>query len=270
VTRNGQPDPTRTPTSAYAYTGREWDSETQLQYNRNRWYNPNLGRWLSQDPIGFRAGDPNLYRYVGNNTVNSTDPSGLQPSGQLGHWYIDKCFRDAAIYWTEFFFGGHFNRDEYVPPNKIGGGGALGGAVSHLTLDLVPTEAPWNAATTDGDRFGTVVATTCGIVALRSYSRVDAVAFSQTVFTDLVTVSRWGRPGLQTGDWVMRGPKSYWTYARSGKWESKWTLNFSNTPASYACGQEFVVPCSTLRWPRGWNRFRGAFGQRIYIGPGLD
>jgi RHS repeat-associated protein len=48
-----------------------------LQYNRNRWYDPNLGRWLSQDPIGFSAGDPNLYRYVGNNVPNLADPSGL-------------------------------------------------------------------------------------------------------------------------------------------------------------------------------------------------
>jgi RHS repeat-associated protein len=36
------------------------------------------GRWLQQDPILFRAGDPNLYRVVGNNPTNKVDPSGLQ------------------------------------------------------------------------------------------------------------------------------------------------------------------------------------------------
>ncbi len=36
-----------------------------------------MGRWLSQDPIGFAAGDANLYRYVGNGATNATDPSGL-------------------------------------------------------------------------------------------------------------------------------------------------------------------------------------------------
>jgi hypothetical protein len=41
-------------------------------------YDPTVGRWLSQDPIGFKAGDPNLYRYVGNSPTNATDPSGLQ------------------------------------------------------------------------------------------------------------------------------------------------------------------------------------------------
>jgi hypothetical protein len=36
------------------------------------------GRWLSEDPIGFAAGDANLYRYVGNGPVNATDPLGLE------------------------------------------------------------------------------------------------------------------------------------------------------------------------------------------------
>jgi RHS repeat-associated protein len=33
--------------------GREADSETGLQYNRARYYDPKVGRWLSQDPLGF-------------------------------------------------------------------------------------------------------------------------------------------------------------------------------------------------------------------------
>lgn len=41
-------------------------------------YNPTIGRWISEDPIGFQAADPNLYRYVGNSPTNYTDPSGLQ------------------------------------------------------------------------------------------------------------------------------------------------------------------------------------------------
>jgi len=61
----------------YLYTAREFDVDTGLQYNRNRWYDSNTGRFLSEDPIGF-AGDPsNLYRYVGNGPTNGTDPSGL-------------------------------------------------------------------------------------------------------------------------------------------------------------------------------------------------
>jgi hypothetical protein len=40
-------------------------------------FDPRIGRWLSQDPIGFQAGDTNLYRYVENDPTNATDPSGL-------------------------------------------------------------------------------------------------------------------------------------------------------------------------------------------------
>jgi hypothetical protein len=42
-------------------------------------FDPSQGRWLSEDPIGFSAGDANLFRYVVNDPTNATDPSGLQP-----------------------------------------------------------------------------------------------------------------------------------------------------------------------------------------------
>jgi RHS repeat-associated protein len=60
----------------YGYTGREEDKESGLDYYRARYYDPNVGRFISVDPIGFDAGDTNLYRYVGNNSTNATDPSG--------------------------------------------------------------------------------------------------------------------------------------------------------------------------------------------------
>ncbi len=62
----------------YAWTGREYDVETGLQYNRARWYDPTTGRWLTQDPLGFDAGDTNLYRYVNNAPTMAVDPSGLE------------------------------------------------------------------------------------------------------------------------------------------------------------------------------------------------
>jgi RHS repeat-associated protein len=60
----------------YGYTGRELDTETGLYYYRARYYDPSVGRFISEDPIGFAAGDTNLYRYVNNNPTNYTDPSG--------------------------------------------------------------------------------------------------------------------------------------------------------------------------------------------------
>jgi RHS repeat-associated protein len=69
----------------FGYTGREWDADADLQYNRARWYDPRQGRFISQDPIGFAGGDANLYRYVGNGPTNATDPSGLYNEG--GHFF---------------------------------------------------------------------------------------------------------------------------------------------------------------------------------------
>ncbi len=61
----------------YKWTGREWDAEAKLRYNRARYYDPAIGRWISQDLLGFEAGDSNLYRYVNNQPVMNTDPSGF-------------------------------------------------------------------------------------------------------------------------------------------------------------------------------------------------
>src|SRR5690606_15572785 len=61
----------------FTYTGREFDSELDLYYYRARYYDAHLGRFLSQDPIGFGAGDANLYRYVGNQPLIYVDPSGF-------------------------------------------------------------------------------------------------------------------------------------------------------------------------------------------------
>src|SRR5690606_31127231 len=46
--------------------------------NLERHYNPYTARFLSEDPIGFRAGDTNLFRYVKNNPINFKDSDGLK------------------------------------------------------------------------------------------------------------------------------------------------------------------------------------------------
>ncbi|MBY0578584.1 MAG: hypothetical protein K2P57_06015 [Burkholderiales bacterium] len=69
---------TGTSANRLQYTGREMDS-TGLYYYRARYYDPTIGRFLSEDPLGFAAGI-NFYAYVNNNPINANDPSGLDPS----------------------------------------------------------------------------------------------------------------------------------------------------------------------------------------------
>ena len=83
----------------YGYTGRERDPLTSLLYYRARFYDPQLGRFISEDPIGL-AGGINSFAYVSNNPQNSTDPSGLYDIDV--HYYLTyylalktNCFSDA-------------------------------------------------------------------------------------------------------------------------------------------------------------------------------
>jgi RHS repeat-associated protein len=61
----------------FGFTSREWDLAVSLQYSRARYYGPGLGKWTSVDPLGFAAGDANLYRYVANEVTYRIDPTGL-------------------------------------------------------------------------------------------------------------------------------------------------------------------------------------------------
>jgi type VI secretion system secreted protein VgrG len=48
-----------------------------LYYMRARYYDPEVGRFINKDPIGYLGWDINLFAYVGNNPVNWADPYGL-------------------------------------------------------------------------------------------------------------------------------------------------------------------------------------------------
>ena len=62
--------------SPFAFTAREFDPESALHYYRARYYDPVSAHFISRDPMGCKAKDLNLYRYVLNNPTNFIDPSG--------------------------------------------------------------------------------------------------------------------------------------------------------------------------------------------------
>ncbi len=65
-------------TARYRFAGREFETESGLYYNRARYYDPQLGRFISEDPAGVFGG-LNLYIYSANDPINAYDPSGLGP-----------------------------------------------------------------------------------------------------------------------------------------------------------------------------------------------
>ncbi|OHB74477.1 MAG: hypothetical protein A2Z25_22810 [Planctomycetes bacterium RBG_16_55_9] len=105
----------------YMFAGRRYDIEIGLYYNRARYYNPFMGRFLQTDPIGYDDGI-NWYAYCKNNPLNFADPSGLG-AGQDGSttflpWpghtiikvkpYIPKLGTDWSWldYWAWYLNGG--------------------------------------------------------------------------------------------------------------------------------------------------------------------
>jgi RHS repeat-associated protein len=73
----------------FAFTGRERDEETGLQYHRARYLDTSVGRWVSEDLIGFAAGDTNISRYVANYVTGWIDSMGLDwmPKILQDYWY---------------------------------------------------------------------------------------------------------------------------------------------------------------------------------------
>lgn len=63
--------------NVYRFTGRRFDDKTGLYYNRNRYYEPTSGRFISRDPLGY-PDSLNAYAYVRNNPANRVDPLGLK------------------------------------------------------------------------------------------------------------------------------------------------------------------------------------------------
>ena len=66
----------RNVTQPIRFQGQWHDEESGLYYNRHRYYDPQQGRYISQDPIGLKGGT-NLYGYVTNPT-GTVDPLGLE------------------------------------------------------------------------------------------------------------------------------------------------------------------------------------------------
>ncbi|KAB2964031.1 MAG: RHS repeat-associated core domain-containing protein [Thermoanaerobaculia bacterium] len=81
-------DPTEIPTSSaanlYGFHGHEIDPATGLVYMRNRWYDPDMGRFVTADPLGYVDG-PGTYQIAGGDPINKSDPLGLYAEG--GHYY---------------------------------------------------------------------------------------------------------------------------------------------------------------------------------------
>ncbi len=93
----GNTTPTEGIFNSYRYTGREQDPETGLYYYRARYYDPSIGRFISEDPIGFDGG-ADFYAYVGNRPTSRIDPLGLCPLSEYAKGALKVVGGAAAVF----------------------------------------------------------------------------------------------------------------------------------------------------------------------------
>ena len=68
----------------YGWKGRDFLAGPDIYYNRARFYDPVLGKFIAEDPLGFASGDTNHYAFAWSNPRNWKDPSGLAAGASAG------------------------------------------------------------------------------------------------------------------------------------------------------------------------------------------
>ena len=100
------------------FAGMERDTVTGLNLAVNRVQNPGTGRWASPDPMGFRANDVDLYRYVGNEPTDAADPRGLNFGSDYLYYLLNPGAMDGDL---------QTGQQVAVGIGIVAGGGALVG-----------------------------------------------------------------------------------------------------------------------------------------------
>jgi RHS repeat-associated protein len=70
----------------FQFSASFFDPETGLYFMRARYYDPQLARFISEDPVGI-GGQGAMYAFVGDDPINATDPNGLDDRCKHG-WHI--------------------------------------------------------------------------------------------------------------------------------------------------------------------------------------
>jgi RHS repeat-associated protein len=226
----------------FRFTGQWFDPEIEQYYLRARMYDPVLMRFTARDPASGENEEPltlHRYLYCLSNPINRTDPLGLtsltEEEVAMGE--------NAAI-------EGH-GYGALAEGLRVSRGLQVAVSVYSIGLSL----AAYGADNLNFD-----------IICLGSFlQQLSALAYAwgSSGCNDLdkiVKVSRWGRPGLQAGDWVVKGGKNIPNYLRTMKWIP------GKGFAAYSTGQSFFVSTAQLQAPTGALSFLDAvFGFWKYM-----
>ncbi|WP_345945852.1 RHS repeat-associated core domain-containing protein [Pseudomonas sp. 15A4] len=150
-------------TNPIRFQGQYHDHETGLHYNRHRYYDPSLGRFISKDPIGY-SGGLNLYHYAPN-PVLWVDPSGLSNDplgGEYNPFHTSRAarreaMRKARIPTSHQPVSRSSNESgvEFSYDTPVAGGGRGLSSVQQQTMDVSHPHKPhWEAGQVKVDDIG--------------------------------------------------------------------------------------------------------------------
>jgi RHS repeat-associated protein len=262
-------------TTRYQFTGREYDNFTGLHYYRARFYDANLGRFISEDPIGFRGGDVNLFGYVRNNPMLYVDREGESPTlvtGAIG----------AGV--GALIGGGYvlLNGGSWTDAGKGAAVGAIAGGVTGLTLGFggAAIAGVFNGGILGGAAAGAVGAAAGNLAAQGFQLAVGwkcEFSFRELGYSSAFgaltgglllrpytapqqTVTSWASkgntPDLNSGRWVMTGGATLGNYLRTVGPATK-LYPFGNSATG-------TLPAGSLQSPTGFaGNLAELLGQRI-------
>ncbi len=135
------------PKDDVGYTGHKFDTDLGLSYMQARYYDPVIGRFYSNDPIGF-TGDIttfNRYSYVGNNPYKYTDPNGQT------RWNINAGIKIVGTIGGAVNLGFSFDDQSFEFSITAGGSGRYGvEAGTDLSFSTEPSSTKGNSAELKG------------------------------------------------------------------------------------------------------------------------
>jgi len=133
----GEPNRVSDVNNPYMFTGRRYDSETNNYYYRFRYYDPEIGKFFSTDPL-YYYDSMNLYQYVLNNAVNMVDPMGMNSWKEGDRWgHQDYCVGDPQ---GSYFAYGFYPSDPDF----------WNGKVKRCTKNGPPGKRGWRSKMTPG------------------------------------------------------------------------------------------------------------------------
>ena len=229
----------------FQYTGQQWIGDLAMYYYKARFYSPTLGRFMQTDPIGYEAGDPNLYAYVNDDPTDKTDPIGNSP--------------------LEFGFG---ILDAMSLASDIRDGASVGSIamdVGNLALDVAPipglSEVAHVAEAARAAEHGLDAAKVTSRE-LRAAGRADFKASRETALSGRAKCSYCDKPATQ-GDHI-KSLKSYADDVNAGKIRRSDAVRQANAP------ENVTGACASCNLSKGAKTLSETPGPDKWVPPNMS